>query len=57
MTSLWRHLQILTIATLPLKWSSNEQRAVIRFFVGQKINVSEIHLDDMLKNETLLFNS
>ena len=31
------------MATLPLKSSHNEQRAVIRFFVGKRLNANEIH--------------
>jgi len=31
MTSLWRHLSTLNVATLPLKGSCNEQYSVIRF--------------------------
>ena len=31
------------MATLQLKSSRNEQRAVIRFFVGKGLNANEIH--------------
>ena len=31
------------MAMLPLKSSRNEQHAVIRFFVGKKLNANEIH--------------
>ena len=42
MTSLWRHLWTLDMATLPLKWAHKEQRSVIRLLWAKGLNANAI---------------